>query len=339
MLEKPDLEDEEIIGCLRNEYGLNIVRIAFLPLGADMNTAVYRAITSENMAYFVKLRHGDFDEAALAIPKYLTDLGIKQIIPFITTRTGRLYTNLHDFKVILYPFIEGHNGFEVGLSDQDWVEFGKALKSFHSTIIPPSITHNIRRETYTPKWRQMVTSFLERICRETYGDPIAAELAGFLRSKHDETLELVGRSERLAAILRNQNPDFILCHADIHAGNLLIDNKDNLYIVDWNTLCFAPKERDLMFVGAGLCGGGHTPQEEIFLFYKGYGPTNVDPTALAYYRYERIVEDIAAYCEQIFLSNSGGDDRERSLKYLKSNYLPNNTIEIAHQFDIALNQG
>jgi spectinomycin phosphotransferase len=42
MLEKPDLQDEKIGACLQDEYGLLAVQVAFLPLGADMNTAVYR---------------------------------------------------------------------------------------------------------------------------------------------------------------------------------------------------------------------------------------------------------------------------------------------------------
>jgi hypothetical protein len=43
MLEKPDLQDERIFACLQDEYGLLVVQVAFLPLGADRDTAVYRA--------------------------------------------------------------------------------------------------------------------------------------------------------------------------------------------------------------------------------------------------------------------------------------------------------
>ena len=60
MLEKPDLNDERIATCLDNEYGLKVAHIAFLPLGADLNTAVYRVDTDDDIAYFVKLRRGDF---------------------------------------------------------------------------------------------------------------------------------------------------------------------------------------------------------------------------------------------------------------------------------------
>ena len=48
MLDKPDFEDEKIIACLQAEYGLRIVQVAFLPLGADLSTAVYRAVADDD---------------------------------------------------------------------------------------------------------------------------------------------------------------------------------------------------------------------------------------------------------------------------------------------------
>jgi len=56
LLEEPDLQDEKIISCLQDVYGLPVVRIAFLPLGADRNTAVYRIVAEDETAYFLKLR-------------------------------------------------------------------------------------------------------------------------------------------------------------------------------------------------------------------------------------------------------------------------------------------
>lgn len=42
MLIKPDLNDEAIITCLQDAYGLEVATILFLPIGADFNTAVFR---------------------------------------------------------------------------------------------------------------------------------------------------------------------------------------------------------------------------------------------------------------------------------------------------------
>jgi spectinomycin phosphotransferase len=337
MLEKPELKDEEIINCLRNEFGLSVENISFLPLGADRNTSVYHVVANDGTVYFVKLRRGDLNKASIMVPKYLSDQEIKWIIPSITTQNGQLWANIDPFKVILYPFIEGHNAFEEHLSYQQWIEFGTTLKQFHSANIPLAITGNIQREIFSPHWRDKVMLFLDRIEKEKFDEPLAAELAIFLKNKKKETFKLVERSEWLAQKLEEQLPEFILCHADIHGWNLLIDSDGELFIVDWDTLIFAPKERDLMFIGGGFGDSGYTPQEEETMFYKGYGPIKINQRAIAYYRYECIIEDIAIYCEQILLSYQEGEDRKQALIYLKSNYLPNSTIERAYESDQALN--
>lgn len=335
MLEKPGLQDEAIIGCIQKEYGLIVKQIAFLPLGADQNSAVYRAATNTEKEYFVKLRRGAFDEAGVTVPKFLSGLGIQQIIPPLATQTGRLWARLPSFHMILYPYVKGCNAFEKKLSVQQWMEFGAALKRFHTADLPSSITLHIKRDTFSPEWRNQVRVFLERINKETFKEPVAAETAAFLKSKSGQTLEMVGRSEKLANRLQKRHPEFILCHADIHGWNLLIDEDGALFMVDWDTLVFAPKERDLMFVGSGLGDSGYSTEEEEAHFYEGYGPVRIDPKAIAYYRYERIIEDIAVYCGQLLLSDEGGEDRKQSLLNVKSNYLPKGTIERAYSSDKA----
>ena len=164
--------------------------------------------------------------------------------------------------------MKGHNATKKHLSDQQWIEFGATMKKFHSAHIPKAITRNIQRETFSSKWRKTVKVFLERIKNEIFEDPIATEMALFLKSKSNEILELIGHAERLVRLLQNPPLKYVLCHADIHGWNLLIDEEDALYIVDWDTLLFAPKERDLMFIGAGIWDSGRTLFEEDYCFMK-----------------------------------------------------------------------
>ncbi len=330
MLIKPNLTDEEIIACLRDAYGLTIEKVAFLPLGADFNTAVYRITTNNGSDYFLKLRSGEFLEASVSVPKYLADLGIKQVIPPLATKTEQLWTSLASFKAILYPYIEGRNGVEAKLSDQQWAQFGAAIKRLHSTDIRSSITNGVPRETFSSKWRETVKSFLGRIENEVFEEPVAIKMALFLKSKSSEILKLVERAENLAIMLQTQPLDYILCHADMHGWNLMIDKEGALYIVDWDTLIFAPKERDLMFIGAGIWDSGLTAAEEESLFYQGYTQTKINQDAIAYYRFERIIQDIGDYCEYIFLSDEGGDDRMQCFEHLQPVFLPNGAIERAY---------
>lgn len=333
MLIKPDLEDERIINCLQEAYGLTVEAITFLPLGADLNTAVYRITTSNKADFFLKLRRGEFNEDALFIQKHLSDLGLKQIIPPLPTTAEQLWTPLSSFKAILYPYVEGQNATDKKLSNEQWIEFGATIKRFHSAPIPKTITSSIQKETFSPKWRESVTTFLERIDDEIFEEPIAAQMALFLNSKSKEISKIVNRTENLACLLQTQPLDYILCHADIHGWNLLIDNEGALYVVDWDTLIFSPKERDLMFIGAGIGDSGRPPLEEETLFYEGYGSTPINQAAIAYYRYERIIEDIGVYCEQVFQSNDAEEDRAQSFEYLKSIFLPNGPLMRAYEAD------
>ena len=285
------------------------------------------------MPYFLKLRSGVFDETSVALPRFLSDQGIAQIIAPLATRSGQLWADLGDFKAILYPFVEGRNGYEVDLSDRHWVEFGAALKRIHTAALPPALAGRIQRETYSPQWREIASAFLERVQSDSFSDPTAVELAAFIKVKRDEIADLVGRAERLAQALLTRSPAFVLCHSDIHAGNILIGVDNALHIVDWDNPILAPKERDLMFAGGGQGFTGHTQQEEELHFYRGYGETQVDPVALAYYRYERIIQDIAVYCEQLFLSDGGGEDRAQALRHVASNFRPDGTIAIAYNSD------
>jgi spectinomycin phosphotransferase len=333
MLVKPDLEEKRILLCLQGEYGVEVSEITFLPLGADINTAVYRVLAKDQQVFFLKLRSGEFNPASVSVPKFLFDLGISQIIPPLMTLTGQMWANLSSYKTILYPFIEGINGFEKKLSDPQWIEFGRVLKRIHTSQIPAEATRGIKQEDFAPKYRNAVKKYLKRTPSDLFHDPIKSEAKAIIQGKSIEIFELVKTVEQLAIKLKALSLEYILCHGDIHAWNLLLPDDDRFFIVDWDTLVFAPKERDLMFIGGGLGGRGHTPEEEETLFYRGYGKTQVSFTAMAYYRYERIIEDIAIFCEQIFQSDASDEDRQQSLEYLQSNFLPNNVLEIAYQSD------
>jgi spectinomycin phosphotransferase len=331
MLIKPDLKDEKIIACLQNAYGLTVEKIAFLPLGADFNTVVYQVTTSNQVDYFLKLRRGEFIDASVSVPEYLASLGIKQVISPIATKTRQLWANLASFKVILYPYVEGRNGVETKLSEEQWIQFGAAIKKLHNIHIPNALTRGTPREVFSSRWRETVKAFLMRIKHEVFEEPVAVKMAEFLKSKSSEILNLVERAEKLAITIQKQPFEYILCHADIHGWNLIVDKEEAPYIVDWDTLIFAPKERDLMFVGAGIWDSGRTAAEEESLFYKGYGQTKINQDAICYYRFERIIQDIGEYCEYIFLSDEGGDDRMQCFEHLQPVFLPNGAIERAYQ--------
>ncbi len=337
MREKPDLADEVIIDCLRSDYNLHITSLVFMPLGYDPNASVYRVLTTDGNAYFLKLKRGAVDELSLTIPEFLKTHGLKQVIAPLKTRTGRLRTRVEDFTVLLYPFIDGRSGKEIGLTDSQWSEFGTALKKLHSLELPTELATQIPRETFIPK-----TSYIKavdaKIDAGDFNNRFAHELAALWVEKRDEIHHLVERAETLGWQLQAQTHNLVLCHADIHTANVLIGTDGKLWIVDWDTPILAPKERDLIFVtgvGAGAAlitsvPGAHGEA----LFYSGYGKTEIDPMALAYYRYHWALEDIGGFGALIFVVQGVGEETLEDAEYcLRVSFTPGSVAEAARQID------
>jgi spectinomycin phosphotransferase len=327
MLEKPDISDKLIIARLQEEYHLRVAELTFLPLGADQGSAVYRVVSEDGTDYFLKLRKG-FDEITVTVPLFLKSQGIQEIISPFETKSKQGWANFGEYKMILYPFIDGKNGFEMELTDDHKRRLGSALKAIHSTQVSPELKRLIPKEAFSPQWRERIRSLQAQVEELSFQDPNAAKLALFMKSKRNEITQLVERAESLASELQSKLLELVLCHTDIHGANILITENNDFYIVDWDAPLLASKERDLMFIGGGIDYIWKSGRDEA-VFYDGYGKTNIDFAMLAYYRYERVIEDLVAYGEQLLWTDEGGADRPEAYERFTGNFEPGQTIEIA----------
>jgi len=332
MLEKHVLPEPIITKCLKTNYGIEAATLTYLPIGADINASLYKVQTFDQIPYFIKIKQGHSHDIGVKIVELLHRSGVQQIIPPIKTIHGKATQPIDDFTLIVYPFVDGQDGFNRNLTEDQWIQFGKAMNQIHKLKVPSSIQNQIRQETYSLKWREAVRSIYSHIEADPFGDEIALELHSFIKKKMPDIHRLVNRSEQLGEKLQNSSPKFVLCHSDIHGGNVLLDNHSHIYIVDWDEPIMAPKERDLMFIGGGVGNVWNQPLEET-LFYKGYGKTEIDTTALAYYRHERIVEDIAIYSQELLLKTTGGKDRLEMYKHFVAMFKPQDVLDIAFKTD------
>ncbi|MCY3833725.1 MAG: phosphotransferase [Chloroflexi bacterium] len=326
MLERPKLADEFIIARLEASYDLGISALAFLPVGNDARAWAYRVETATG-DFYLKLRKGAVNRAALLVPQFLQERGIRNAVAPLRTAGGELFARFDDYALMLYPFIAGDSKWDMTLSTAQWREWGGIMREIHCAAIPADLARAIPEEVFGLKWLSKLARVEAVLERGDIAGAIAADVADLWRS--EAALIDLCRERYLAtgARLASQPPAFALCHADIHPANIIIDAANRIHIVDWDETLLAPKERDLMFF---IDDGRPAHTTEAFL--AGYGAAPVDPLALAYYKYDWVMQELADYGERIFLSDDiGGGDLALAGSEFARLFEPGDVIERAQR--------
>ena len=330
MLERPDLSDAQITQVLRRAYGLNASEIAFLPIGYDRHASVFKVETSAHIPYFLKARTGEFNPICASVPSFLVASGLTAIVAPLSTVAGELWTNVGAFTLLLYPFIEGGSGMDVGMTPPLWTAFGNLLQRLHKTQLPPALAAAIPQEHFQPYFAATLYEIGKKIRQNELQTEPQHSFATVWRLHTAKIDWIVQRAAALGTSLRRHPPEFVLCHADCHTANLLIDTQQQLHLVDWDQPILAPRERDLMFViGNSIDGKPIGPAAET-AFLLGYGAININPHALAYYRCEWAIQDMGDFAERVFVSSNAGEvTQQDAVRGFASMFEPGNVIDLA----------
>ncbi len=328
MIEQPNVPDGVIIDGLQQHYSLIVKQLEFLPIGNDASAWVYKVSTTDGAAYFLKLKRGKVSAVTLSVTRYLYDSGLKQVVAPLPTCTQSLYALLEDYAFILYPYIGDENGMDKGLSPEQWGEYGRILKRLHTFELTAELAPYLPYETFVvnPKWIAIIQALQAAIEDTTYQHPAEKELAVFWQAQQETISRVCNRTLELGKLLQSNTLPFVVCHGDIHTANILLDAAGKLFVVDWDQTIIAPKERDLMFVVEDSI----SPENQQ-AFFAGYGQVEIDWLALAYYRYEWVVQEFADYGERVFLMPDMGEiakaDAVRGFKQL---FLEGDVIDVAY---------
>lgn len=170
---------------------------------------------------------------------------------------------------------------------------GTTIATLH--LATPALQHLVpRRETFEVAYEPD----LRRNLAVAAGLPPHARL-GALAARHwavatRATLEAqLARLHDLRAGARAFECTQVICHMDLHGGNVLVDTAGVLHILDWDDVRLAPPEFDLWF---GLDGA--TPDVEgVRGLIEGYRAGGVrvplHPEHVAFYLLRRDLEDVS----------------------------------------------
>jgi spectinomycin phosphotransferase len=305
--ESPDIPEEHLRTCLQDQYGLSAVALDFLPLGLDTRAGVYRVVSEQGIPYLLKAKSGSLYEPSCLVPGYLRDQGIASVVAPLPTRRNTLWAQAREWAVILYPFIEGDSGWDPPMTDVQWRAVGMALNQIHQVRLPSEALLLPRRETFNPtKYSRWVHAFDTPLAHAKDEGRIQQELRGCWAAHQTTIHTAVTSLETLAAVLQGRSGSHIICHADLHPGNIIRDPVGRVFVIDWDDVMLAPKERDFIFVGEASSSG--LARQDLSPFFQGYGPTEIDWAALTYYLWERAVQDLIECAEQVFFRDDLGEE-------------------------------
>ncbi|MEU4681103.1 aminoglycoside phosphotransferase family protein [Micromonospora sp. NPDC023737] len=307
MIDKPGVDERSLAAEVADAWALDIAGLVFMPVGLDGHAWAYRVDTSDGRRYFLKMRRGDFTQAAVRLPGFLRAHGVSQVVAPIDLPNGEAGHGFGDYRLLLYPFHDGGSLWGRGLTDRQWTEYGEFLGRLHAVAPNADLAAVLPVETYR-------SSAGERL-RTLAGPAASSEALGPFWHRYGTALHRLSETvDDLAA--RVTRGGYVVCHADIHPGNLIADGDGPLHVVDWDAPILAPRERDLMFVHSRDFGDHPINAHRAELFRRGYGPLEPDQTLLSYYRGERHLDDVAVFLQSILDREASAESRTNDLYWL-----------------------
>jgi spectinomycin phosphotransferase len=310
MREPPNVAMDRLCACLADEYGISAATLEYLPLGLDMRAGVYRVVAADGAAYLLKVKAGSLYEPGCTVPRYLADQGIAALVAPVPTKRNALWTRLEeqgDWAAIVYPFIDGDHGWVPAMTDVQWRAVGVAIKQIHETALPPEGFPSLRQETFDPaEYGRWIRTFEAQCAGAEGGSRAERVLRDHWMENRSTIHSLQSALEALVPVLQVRSGPYVICHADLHPSNIIRDHAGGVFVIDWDDVMLAPKERDFLFVGDPAEDG--SARESGSLFFLGYGPAEIDWVALTYYRCERVVTDVVAFGQEVYCRDDLGED-------------------------------
>ena len=323
MRERPPLPDNALVAALAAGWGVAAASVEFLPVGDDSNAWSFRVAAGDGARWFLKVRRGPVDPAAVLVPQFLDDQGFGQVVAAVPALAGDPWRPLDGFTLLLYPWLDGTPAMEQGLTDRQWADLGRFAATLHRAVLPPALAATVPREPFVPWGAGPVRALGARLDRDRPGDPLGQELAGLWRAHREVVASAADRAERLGRSVAATRPLLVLCHGDLHTANVLVDRGGRLAVVDWDGLQLAPPARDLLFPTG----------DERAWFFEGYGPAALDPLITAYYRWEWVVQELADYGGRVLDGRLGAETRRAALVEFRGLLAPGSLVEAARAAD------
>lgn len=242
----------ELKRLLNAEYELTLQVLTFFPEGEDSYGYIATASTGEK--YFVKASTF-VPEAALQVSASLHDSSnITEVVAPLKTKANGLSIRWQNFRVSLFPFIEGKSRWDLwkagkDFSDNELASCGELLAKIHACSEIEAITV----ATYELPLRHELFAVLDAAekvkhgsTEKTYQNPYQRQTVEAITQYRTQILQSLERYDSLGRTAEALKVPFVITHGDPTPGNIILDSNNRLHLIDWDGVRLGPPEKDLV---------------------------------------------------------------------------------------------
>lgn len=311
----------ELLKHLSTAYDISLRSITFFPEGEDSYGYIVLSETGEK--YFAKASTSVPNNRLHAASLLQHKCNILGVVAPLETQEETLSISWQDFRVSLFPFIEGKSRWDLwkvgkDFTDTELSETGALLATIHGC--PEAIAPNdLTIAKYDLPLRHELHTVLEAPAKKIASqNQYQKQLLKALAEHQSVVLETLDRYDSLGRSAAALQTPFVITHGDPTPGNLILDTNNRLHLIDWDGVCLGPPEKDLVsFTG-----------ERFEVVLEGYfmerrRDISLHADIFGFYIYEWTLNEIRDYGTKILFKNDNAKQNEYDWESLQD-YLPPN---------------
>jgi spectinomycin phosphotransferase len=295
------LEINAISAALSAHWNVDAAALTYAPLGFGSHHWI--AETSNGEKWFVTIDDllaahpgenevGPFKVLATAFgtAAALRDIAkLSFVIGPIADSSGRWLHRLEErYSMAVFPFVDVESTeFGEFRNESDKNDAMRLIGGIHNATTQLSVDQ-LRKETLVVPNRPELLQVLGSLDVTWNAGPYSEPARRLLRDHATALRQRLGEFDRLAAEVMADRSGWVVSHGEPHAGNIIRTRCGNMVVVDWDTVAYAPPERDLW-----MLLNGANPD------WSAYRDTtnvaSLSDLALAAYRLHWSLSEIAIY--------------------------------------------
>lgn len=309
----------ELTGAVQQGYGIELENIEFMLRGFGGDC--YQAETRTAASYFLKLHDPIANQMTAASSRdfYLPlmyQLHSKQILPdipnLVKTLDESLSLQIGTKTLVVTDFIEGELVGFGQLPEPILLRLAELVGNLHNCRSELEFEHPFIDQFEIVFEQELLESFgiLSELPESASpGQKLVRELILPRQGQITADIKIL---KALQTYARNTHKPKVICHTDLHGGNLMTDNRGTLYILDWENALIAPPEHDLFFFA------GENGFWELFWphYTRQFPAASIDPELLRFYFYRRALEDVADFIFTILRGENSPERDQQEIEWM-----------------------